>query len=159
MTASTSISALWGRVSLALAAAGAAGPAAAAEVPDRPAGALRILQVDDDDLILASIPLMLELQGHTVETAAGGQEALERLGAGLEVDLVILDLNMPGMNGLETLHRLRELRPGLPVLMATGYLDPETDARLKEVGKVLSIAKPFSMDDLDGMLKRIAALD
>ena len=66
---------------------------------------------------------------------------------------------MPGMNGLETLHRLRELRPGLPVLMATGYLDPETDARLKEVGKVLSIAKPFSMDDLDGMLKRIAALD
>jgi hypothetical protein len=43
--------------------------------------------------------------------------------------------------------------------MATGYLDPETDARLKEVGKVLSIAKPFSMDDLDGMLKRIAALD
>jgi len=124
-----------------------------------PAGALRILQVDDDDLILASIPLLLELQGHTVTTAAGGQEALDRLGGGLEVDLVILDLNMPGMNGLETLHRLRALRPGLPVLLATGYLDPATETELGRFGQALSIAKPFSMQELNGMLKRLTALE
>jgi PAS domain S-box-containing protein len=139
-------------------------PAAKAPVANGPAalrmepvGALRILQVDDDDLILASIPLLLELQGHTVTTATGGQEALDQLGGGLAVDLVILDLNMPGMNGLETLHRLRALRPGLPVLLATGYLDPGTEAELRRFGHALSIAKPFSMQELNGMLKRLTA--
>jgi PAS domain S-box-containing protein len=133
-------------------------PALAAPVRAARAGALRILQVDDDELILASIPLLLELQGHTVDIAGGGQEALDRLDGGLEVDLVLLDLNMPGMNGLETLSRLRERRPGLPVLLATGYLDPGTEAQLKLFGKTLSIAKPFSMEDLDQALRKIALL-
>jgi CheY-like chemotaxis protein len=139
-------------------------PAAKAPMANGPAalqmeavGALRILQVDDDDLILASIPLLLELQGHAVTTATGGQEALDQLGGGLAVDLVILDLNMPGMNGLETLHRLRALRPALPVLLATGYLDPGTEAELRQFGHALSIAKPFSMQELNGMLKRLTA--
>ena len=139
-----------------LPAAGRAPDPAGAAPRTGPAGALRILQVDDDDLILASIPFMLRFRGHTVETAAGGQEALALLRGGLAVDLVLLDLNMPGMNGLETLRHLRELRPGLPVLLATGFLDPDTEARLKQFGNALSIAKPFSMDDLDAMLSRLA---
>jgi len=120
--------------------------------------AMRILQVDDDELILASIPLMLEHQGHVVTTASGGQEALALLASGLQVDLVLLDLNMPGMNGLETLGHLRKIHPELPVLLATGFLDPETEAALKQCGKTLSIAKPFSMDELNGMFRRVAAM-
>ncbi|HUJ77280.1 MAG TPA: response regulator, partial [bacterium] len=120
-------------------------------------GALRILQVDDDELILASVPLMLEQRGHRVETAAGGQEALERLRGGLQVDLVVLDLNMPGMNGLETLQRLRETHPGLPVLLATGYLDAATEAQIRQCGRALSIAKPFSLEDLDALARKLLA--
>jgi len=140
----------------------------AAPQPSRPAaeahpaapgtGPLRILQVDDDELILASIPVMLEHQGHRVETATGGQEALARLREGLEVDLVILDLNMPGMNGIETLQQLRALRPELPVLLATGYLDSGTEALLARSGRALSISKPFSMQDLDAMFRRLSAM-
>jgi len=136
------------------AAAGSA-PAPGTAVKAEAGGALRILQVDDDDLILESIPMLLRLQGHAVTTAAGGLEALDRLRAGLEVDLVILDLNMPGLNGMETLELLRELRPELPVLLATGYLDPGNEARLKTFGNAMSIAKPFSIADLDGMLRKI----
>jgi PAS domain S-box-containing protein len=126
--------------------------------PGRKPDAMRILQVDDDELILASIPLMLEHQGHVVTTASGGEEALALLASGLQVDLVLLDLNMPGMNGVETLGHLRKIHPGLPVLLATGYLDPETEAVLRQSGNTLSIAKPFSMDELNGMFKRVAAL-
>ena len=124
----------------------------------QPPLAMRILQVDDDELILASIPLMLAHQGHSVTTAAGGQEALDLLAGGLEVDLVILDLNMPGMNGLETLAQLRKRHPDLPVLLATGYLDTATEAVLKQSGKALGINKPFSMQDLEVMFRRIAAM-
>jgi CheY-like chemotaxis protein len=93
-----------------------------------------------------------------VTTASGGQEALALLASGLQVDLVLLDLNMPGMNGLETLGHLRKIHPELPVLLATGFLDPETEAALKQCGKTLSIAKPFSMDELNGMFRRVAAM-
>jgi PAS domain S-box-containing protein len=140
------------------AAAPAEGPEAPDGAPAQRPGPLRILQVDDDELILASIPPMLEQQGHTVATASGGEEALRRLAAGLEVDLVILDLNMPGLNGLETLRQLRELRPQLPVLLATGYLDPATEAVLARSGRTLGIAKPFTMDDLNTLLRKVAAL-
>jgi PAS domain S-box-containing protein len=127
---------------------GAAGPEAAA-------ARLRILQVDDDELILASVPLMLENLGHSVETASGGQEALDRLGAGLVVDLVILDLNMPGMNGRETLRRVRQQWPELPVLMASGYLDPDTEQILKHAGRVGGISKPFSMAELEANINKV----
>jgi PAS domain S-box-containing protein len=139
------------------AAAGAPGPGGKAGLQPAGPGALRILQVDDDELILASVPLMLEHWGHAVETAAGGQEALDRLRRGPDVDLVILDLNMPGMNGLETLQRLREFLPELPVLMASGFLDPAAEAQLKQCGHALSIAKPFSLEDLDAMFRKVTA--
>jgi CheY-like chemotaxis protein len=138
------------------AADGGAAPAAPAEVPVPAPGSLRILQVDDDDLILATLPRMLEQSGHRVVTAGGGREALEQLCAGLEVDVVVLDLNMPGMNGLETLERIRGIRPNLPVLLATGFLEPGAEERLRRCGRAMSIAKPFSMTELAGMLKRVA---
>jgi PAS domain S-box-containing protein len=136
----------------------APGGAGKAADQDQRLRALRILQVDDDELILASVPLMLEHLGHAVSTAAGGQEALDRLANGLEVDLVLLDLNMPGMNGLETLAHLRQRHPDLPVLLATGYLDTATEAVLRRSGKAFGITKPFSLRDLDAAFRRMAAL-
>jgi len=125
------------------------------EAPGNPAGTapaagkgLRILLVDDDELIRMAIPTMLEVLGHQVATAPGGQEALDLLAAGLGTDLVILDMRMPGLNGAETLPRLLALRPGLPVLLATGHSDPGLQALLQQYPRVAFIRKPFTLAEI-----------
>ena len=109
---------------------------------------LRILLVDDDELIREAVTPLLEMLGHTVTTAPGGAKALEHLRSGLKVDLVILDMNMPGMGGAEALPRILELRPGLPVIMATGYSDNEIAPLLEDRPSVTSIRKPFSLKEI-----------
>jgi CheY-like chemotaxis protein len=111
-------------------------------------GPIRILLVDDDELIRLSVGPMLELLGHEVHAAEGGREALERLRAGLEVDLVILDMNMPGLNGAQTLPLLLELRPGLTVLMATGYSEESIAPLLEGRARVFSLRKPFNLQEI-----------
>ena len=111
-------------------------------------GSRRILLVDDDELILAAMPAMIEAQGHRVVTASGGPAALALLAAGAQVDLVVLDLNMPGMNGAETLRTLRRTWPGLPVILATGFLDDQTCDLLRGDPRTLSLLKPYSMVQL-----------
>jgi CheY-like chemotaxis protein len=109
---------------------------------------LRILLVDDDELIRESVTSVLEILGHLVLVAPGGQAALDLLAAGYPADLVILDMNMPGMNGAEALPRIQSLRPGLPVLMATGYSDEDIAPLIAGHPNVASIQKPFSMKEL-----------
>ena len=118
---------------------------------------LKILLVDDDALIRAAIPPLMEVFGHGVSTVAGGHEGLALLEAGQDFDLVILDLNMPGMNGLETLAQIRELRPDLPILLATGHLETGTAELLKLNRHVFSIAKPFTIGEMDKKLREIYA--
>ncbi|HJV37405.1 MAG TPA: PAS domain-containing protein [Geothrix sp.] len=117
---------------------------------------LRILLVDDDELVRGTVPVMLEALGHEVLATAGGAQALERLEAGYVPDLVILDLSMPGMDGEETLRRLRVLRPGLPVLLATGYRDERGDRILEQGAHVGLILKPFTLMDLKLKLGQMA---
>ena len=119
-----------------------------------PTSALRILMVDDDELIRESVAPMLEMLGHTVATAASGLHALRLLESPLPVDLVILDMNMPGMGGAEVLPRILELRPGMPVILSTGYSDHEIAPLLAEYPGVSGLRKPFSMKEIK---ERIAA--
>jgi PAS domain S-box-containing protein len=115
----------------------------------------KILHIDDDELISAAIPPMFESVGHQVVSATGGQQALDLLHGGLEVDIVVLDLNMPDMNGLETLEKLRVTHPKLPVLLATGYLDSATDSVVKCDSCLDSITKPFTMLELTKKIKTL----
>ena len=121
-------------------------------------GPIRVLLVDDDELIRMSVGAMLSALGHDVSTAEGGQEALDRLQAGLEVDLVILDMNMPGLNGAQTLPALLALRPGQPVLMATGYSEDSIAPLLAGRPNVDSLRKPFSLDELRSKLDNLDGL-
>jgi CheY-like chemotaxis protein len=121
------------------------------------AAPLRILLVDDDELIRLSIPPMLEALGHQVQTAESGREALERLAGGLEADLVILDMRMPGMNGSEALPRLLALRPGLAVLLATGHADQEIQDLLADRPRVACIQKPFTMAEIRAKVQALTA--
>jgi PAS domain S-box-containing protein len=126
----------------------AAGPAAA-ERQARGLGPLQVLLVDDDELIQASMEAILEQLGHVTTGASSGEEALAKLSAGLRPDVVILDMNMPGLGGSGTLPRLRALYPALPILLATGRADQAALDLVEAHSKVVLLAKPFSMADLD----------
>jgi len=76
-----------------------------------------ILLVDDEPGMLRYIRTLLEVDEHKVQTASTGEEAVEHVQKGLTPDLVLLDLLMPGIDGLQTLEQLRHLRPGLKVVM------------------------------------------
>ena len=128
------------------------GPAVA-EVPAL--GPRALLLVDDDELIRATLPPLLELAGHRVATVQGGEEALAMLAGGGRFDLVLLDLNMPGMNGLETLKGIRRLAPELPVLLATGNLEDETIEALKGDARALPMSKPFTMAEFDAKCREL----
>jgi CheY-like chemotaxis protein len=120
--------------------------------------AVRVLLVDDDELIRQSVGPMLQALGHEAHTAESGQEALDRVAAGLDPDLVILDMNMPGLNGAQTLARLLELRPGLPVLMATGYSDDAITPLLDGRSNVSCLSKPFNLQELRAKLEAMRGL-
>jgi PAS domain S-box-containing protein len=126
----------------------AAGPEGADTRP------LRILVVDDEELIREALPPMLELLGHAVALASSGQEALDRLARGPAPDLVLLDLNMPEMSGSETLRQLRTLYPDLPVLIGTGYLDEVTESGLRTDPHAAFVRKPFTLDEIRQGIER-----
>jgi len=109
---------------------------------------LRILLVDDDEMLREAVSDVLAWQGHVPSSAGGGEEALLRLAAGETFDLVILDLNMPGLTGAETLPRLLALRPDQKVLLASGYTDGSVRELLEGRPNVRSLGKPFTTQEL-----------
>jgi CheY-like chemotaxis protein len=105
---------------------------------------LTILVVDDDALVLQNTAAMLEDLGHRALEAHSGQEALDYLGQGRAVDLVITDQAMPGLTGLQLAGAIGKRWPHLPVILASGYTEMAT-----EVGSNLPrLDKPFRQDDL-----------
>ncbi|HJV91291.1 MAG TPA: PAS domain S-box protein [Holophagaceae bacterium] len=120
--------------------------------PFRP---LRVLLVDDDDLIRSTVPTMLQFLGHAVEGVDSGLAAIHRMERGKPIDVVILDLNMPGLSGLETLARIRLLEPDLPVIISSGYMDGEAEALMAADPAVSFMAKPYTLADLRKRLGRL----
>jgi CheY-like chemotaxis protein/anti-sigma regulatory factor (Ser/Thr protein kinase) len=126
--------------------------AVAAPAPPKPESqALTVLLVDDDELILDSIGMLLESLGHTVLPAPSGETALERLRQ-VQPDVVILDMNMPGLGGRGTLPRLRELNPAVPVLLATGRADQAALDLVAGFRGVSLLSKPFTKKELQERL-------
>ena len=113
---------------------------------------LVIVAVDDDPLVLMNTTAMLEDLGHTVIDALSGREALEKLGAAQQVDLVITDHAMPSMTGSQLAQQIRARWPALPVVLATGYAELPTGGN-EDLPK---LSKPFSQADLARMLARNA---
>ena len=119
-------------------------------------GSLKVLLVDDDDLIQNSVQAVLECLGYTAVTSAlSGEEALAMLEGGLEPAFVILDMNMPGLGGMGTLPRLRVLRPDLPVLLATGRVDQTSLTLASAYRGVTILSKPFGLRELQKNLENI----
>ncbi len=114
----------------------------------------RALAVDDSATMRNLVKIALEAEGFTVDTAENGQSALE-LAKKNTYDIVISDINMPVMDGLQFLKEFREINKRTPVLMLT----TETEARKKEEAKRLGatgwIVKPFKPEDLVKVVKRV----
>lgn len=102
-----------------------------------------ILVVDDDPLNLQLISQSLGHAGFAITPASNGQEAMERIDAGL-FDAVITDVRMPGMSGLELLRRVRQRFPGLPVIVMTGLIDDEISAAASAWNAAALFEKPVS---------------
>jgi PAS domain S-box-containing protein len=126
--------------------------AVVAQAQDESAPASSILVVDDDALIAMNTVSMVEDLGHTVLEAYSGKQALEILKSDVRIDALITDYAMPGMTGVELAERARQLRPGLPILLATGYAElPEGSVKLPRLGK------PFQQRDLSQHLSKLLA--
>jgi PAS domain S-box-containing protein len=118
-------------------------------------GALNVLLVDDDELIRSALQALLKALGHTTTAVSSGEEALVRLEAGFQPDVVILDMNMPGLGGVGTLPRLRVQRPTVPVLLATGRVDQTALDLVEAHPNVILLSKPFSKRELQQQLESI----
>ena len=107
-----------------------------------------ILLVEDEIEILDAITEYLEREGYAVTRAVDGEEALRRVESE-RPDLVLLDVGLPGLSGLDVLQRLRQDHPRVPVVMLTGLDDEAQARRTLQMGAVDYIRKPFDLGHLN----------
>ncbi|WP_416560870.1 response regulator [Limnohabitans sp. yimb22184] len=117
-----------------------------------------ILLVDDEELLRAGVQEMLEIQGYNVITAANGQHALECLDA-QPIDLIITDLVMPKMNGIDFVQQLRQVRPDVPVIVVSGstrnIMQRYGIDTIQVPGADASLPKPFKGVDLVAQVRQL----
>ncbi|MBM4294809.1 MAG: sigma-54-dependent Fis family transcriptional regulator [Deltaproteobacteria bacterium] len=106
-----------------------------------------IIVVDDDHQLRQSFKKILAAEGHSVRTAASGEAALELVRESLP-DLVIMDIRMPGMDGLEAFRRMRAIESRLPVVIMTAYGTTETAIEATKLGAFDYVLKPFEIPDI-----------
>lgn len=129
---------------------------APAPAPD--AAAMRVLLVEDDPLVAKAMAAMLRHQRHKVEQAADGLEAERAIRAGGErIDLIVMDVNLPGMNGLELARRARLSGYAGRILVTSGRVDDELRSALLSVGIDGLLSKPFTIEQLDAALRECVA--
>jgi signal transduction histidine kinase len=110
-----------------------------------------VLIVDDDPMVAATTAAILEDLGHSVLVVSSGALALNVVRSETAIDVVVTDYAMPGMTGVELARQIQEVRPGLPIILATGYADlPNAD----DPG-LPRLAKPYRREDLARMLAKV----
>ena len=114
----------------------------------------RILVVDDEADICGVVEVLLVGQGYTVCTANSGPEALLQA-QHQHFDLVITDLRMPDMDGIEVLTALRRINPSARAILITGYASEESTQRILAEGGYAYLAKPFQLTELLGMISSV----
>ena len=119
-------------------------------------GSGTILLVDDEEMIVDVGQAMLKSLGYHVIAARGGQEALEAMAnTGNIIDLVILDLIMPGMDGATTFDRIQKIQPGMPVLLSSGYAINSQADEIMRRGCSGFIQKPYNIQELSSKVRLV----
>ena len=112
----------------------------------------RILVVDDELSMREFLKILLEKEGYSVSVAPEASSALE-ITAREEIELVITDIRMPGMTGLELLAELKHRTPDLPVIMITAFASPDDAVMAMKNGAFDYITKPFNVDEIKGVVR------
>ena len=112
--------------------------------------AKNILVVDDDGMVTRSLCGLLKKSGYSADASGDGFDAIEKV-QDTHIDLIVIDLRMPGMDGVQTVKRIKEIiksrnKADIPVIFITGYADSELYAQAKGLGRVL--VKPLDNKDL-----------
>ena len=115
----------------------------------------RILIVDDNEDLVANMAEMFEEEGLDTVLAYDVRSGHERIALG-GVDLMITDVRLPDGNGLELLESAKASHPGMPVVVISGYPDPDTTRRALELGAIAVSAKPFEMIEFFRMCTKLA---
>ena len=112
----------------------------------------RVLLVDDERDFVKMLSLRLNEEGEKVSPAYSGKECLETL-ANKDIDVVILDIKMPGMDGMETLREIKKRFPLVEVIMLTGHGTTETAVEGMKMGAFDYLLKPADFDEITGKLE------
>jgi DNA-binding response OmpR family regulator len=116
----------------------------------------KILVVDDDPGMLDTLMDVLSATGYETSVAASGNAALEMAQAG-RFDLVLMDVQMPGLNGVQVLHALRVLEPTIVVIMMTAYTGDELVAESQRTTGFSVLSKPLDLDQVLPLVKSIVS--
>ena len=120
---------------------------------DRP---LRILLVDDEESLRVIGAEMLQELGCQVVTAGDGKDALQKYREHADISLVILDLTMPHMDGEQCFRELRQLDPGVKVIMSSGFNEHEVSQKFAGKGMAGFVQKPYKLSELKAIISTIA---
>lgn len=104
--------------------------------------------IDDEPTVLTALRLLLEALGYAVEAFPGGQQALAALRSGSTPDLVICDLKMPELNGIQVLEQVHAHAPQIALTLMSAHALPDDVERAKRIGVKGFLAKPFTPEEL-----------
>jgi nitrogen regulation protein NR(I) len=114
-----------------------------------------ILMIEDDVSLAVNLSAVLTEEGYNVEVSHRGDDGLERAGSG-DFDVLLTDLRLPGLGGLELIRKLHDLQPRLPVVLMTAHGSIETAIEATKIGAYDYLSKPFEMIELIGLIERAA---
>lgn len=113
---------------------------------------MKIMVVDDEPFIREMMEEFLSLQGHDVFSASSGEEAISQL-ADKDPDMVLLDIWLPGINGFETLARIKEVNPKVRIVMLSAFGDEDTVNEALEMGASFYLQKPIEFKKLNMIIQ------
>jgi two-component system, cell cycle response regulator CpdR len=116
-----------------------------------------ILIAEDETALRSFVARALKLDGHTIEEVGDGAEGLERLRGGGAYDLLLSDIRMPAMDGIELAHEAARMNPAMKILLMTGYAEQREQADGLRSIIIDVISKPFSLPDIRSAVSRALA--
>jgi len=115
-----------------------------------------VLLIDDESVVRRTAKSMLERHGYSVVVAENGSEGVDVFRVLSEqIDVVVLDMTMPVMSGVETLRGLQAIRPGVRVILSSGYNEVEAVRRFSGMGLAGFLQKPYSAASLDRTIRAV----
>lgn len=115
----------------------------------------RILLADDDGATRDLVRRALEADGHTVSVTQDGAEALDRITSGETFDVLVSDVNMPGLDGLSLAERAAAVLPHLGILLMSGFPEQLDKARRIKAARIATLSKPFSLEQARAAVKGV----